>query len=356
MWSQIRDGKVRYFERYKIGGEAKTLSVTYPKDTAANRKAAQTELLARIQKAQIREEKGPTLAEVIDKYNAYQKRHMRPATYIRNARTLRITLDYLDGEMPVNDLTAGYIKEYLPDDKPSTFNQRIMRLKACLRWAYENDLIKSIDFLRKIKPLETDYKQKLQEKFLEKDELKKILKKLKIKKWKLVTEFLALTGLRINELVALEVKDVDLKKRTIRVNKTFMPTTGKVSPFTKTATSMREVYIQDELVPVIKEMLEERTERSEMLVPGAPHFKYMNYDAYRQYLGDKSQEAIGRRITPHALRHTMTSLMAAEGVSLDIISRRLGHSSSAITARVYFHVTQNLKKTDSDRIKGVKLM
>lgn len=50
------------------------------------------------------------------------------------------------------------------------------------------------------------------------------------------------------------------------------------------------------------------------------------------------------------------ALSTTPGSLIDIISRRLGHSSSAITARVYFHVTANLKKTDSDRIKGVKLM
>lgn len=355
MWAQERNGKVRYFERYKQDGKNKTVSVTYDKDTAHNRKEAQAVLADRIRREQDLANKGDTLKDVITAYNEYQTKHMRPSTYIRNARTLKLCLEHLDGEMPINDITAGYIKENLPDDNPSTYNQRIMRLKAMFRWAYENDKIDSIDFLRKIKPMNTDYKKKLQEKYLEKDELKKVLKELKIEKWRLVTEFLALTGLRINEFIALELSDIDLKKRTIQINKTYMPSVSKVSQFTKTDSSTREIYIQDELLPVIKRIMKIRRKGATTFVPGTKQ-KYMQYDSYRQYLGDASEKAIGRRITPHALRHTMTSQFAGAGIPLDVISRRLGHADSRITKQVYFHVTQDLKKNDSKAIRGVKIM
>jgi integrase len=39
----------------------------------------------------------------------------------------------------------------------------------------------------------------------------------------------------------------------------------------------------------------------------------------------------------HDARHTAATLMYAQGVGLEVISRALGHSSSAITSKLYVH-------------------
>lgn len=44
------------------------------------------------------------------------------------------------------------------------------------------------------------------------------------------------------------------------------------------------------------------------------------------------------RLTPHALRHGVATLMLADGTSMRTISEQLGHRNPAITARVYAHV------------------
>ena len=43
-------------------------------------------------------------------------------------------------------------------------------------------------------------------------------------------------------------------------------------------------------------------------------------------------------------------------MSLDAISRRLGHSDSAITKEVYLHVTEKLKKQEEEQLSKVKLL
>jgi len=45
-------------------------------------------------------------------------------------------------------------------------------------------------------------------------------------------------------------------------------------------------------------------------------------------------------ITLHCLRDTNTSLLAKNGVPLDVISKRLSHASITITAERYLHVYQ----------------
>jgi integrase len=53
---------------------------------------------------------------------------------------------------------------------------------------------------------------------------------------------------------------------------------------------------------------------------------------------------LGLPVRLHDLRHTAASLMLAAGVPLKVVSEALGHSSIAITADVYSHVTPDLKR------------
>lgn len=65
---------------------------------------------------------------------------------------------------------------------------------------------------------------------------------------------------------------------------------------------------------------------------------------------------IGRPLSTHALRHTHTSLLAAAGIPLDVISRRLGHADSKVTREIYLHVTELLKDKDAALLDAVTLI
>lgn len=57
----------------------------------------------------------------------------------------------------------------------------------------------------------------------------------------------------------------------------------------------------------------------------------------------------------HDLGHTHASLLLEQGVSIDTISRRLGHENSVITRKIYLHVTKNLKRKIMIRFLQSKL-
>ena len=66
---------------------------------------------------------------------------------------------------------------------------------------------------------------------------------------------------------------------------------------------------------------------------GTAHPATLDYDAWKRCLrlcGIKT-----RRL--HDARHTAATLMYAQGVGIEVISRALGHSSSAITSKLYVH-------------------
>ena len=54
-------------------------------------------------------------------------------------------------------------------------------------------------------------------------------------------------------------------------------------------------------------------------------------------------------LTPHQLRHYFATQMLNSGASLKIVSLLLGHSSPAITARIYWHVDAGVHKTEHDK-------
>ncbi|CUX23308.1 site-specific integrase [Clostridium sp. C105KSO13] len=57
----------------------------------------------------------------------------------------------------------------------------MVRLKALIRWGYHNDLVSDISFLDKLEPWkDIPHREKIQNKFLESDELKDVCKKIKL--------------------------------------------------------------------------------------------------------------------------------------------------------------------------------
>ena len=60
----------------------------------------------------------------------------------------------------------------------------------------------------------------------------------------------------------------------------------------------------------------------------------IQYAAYSKFIRHASETSLKRRIKVHALRHTHASLLLAEGISIDTISRRLGHEDSRITKEI----------------------
>jgi len=50
----------------------------------------------------------------------------------------------------------------------------------------------------------------------------------------------------------------------------------------------------------------------------------------------------------HALRHTYATMQLRAGVRDEVVSRRLGHSSSLVTRRVYSHATEDERRDGVD--------
>lgn len=373
MWCELlADGKAKYIERYTdpLTGKSHRVSVTLAKDTAKYRKEAQTVLSEKIQKAINPAASGKhTLSDLKKLYIAEQSKTMKESTWRRNDRVLDRVFDILGSDILIDQITAGYIRsKFLASGKSaSTLNGYRVRLKAFIRWCYLNDYMENtscVDKLQKFKEDETA-KEKLADKYMEKDELARLIDGMMVPRWAAVTKVMALSGMRIGELIALNKSDVIFSKHIIRVNKTYDYVNSVLENGAKTAASNREIYMQPELEKAMQDLkqiqhdflVKSGAHPNNILFLSEPNGDYMQYSTYNKYLRENGQRILGRdKITTHVLRHTHVALLAENGVPLDEISARIGHSDSSVTRDVYFHVTKRLEDRRRERMKQIVIL
>ena len=375
MWSEpTKNGKVKFVERYEnpMTGKSHKVSVTMNKDTASTRKQAQIALDSKICESMDKFTQGSQndelrLSELVKRYLKYKKNNFKEVTYKRDIGACNSIMDILGKDVLVSKLTATYVDEKLDakGEEPNTTNERIIRLKSMIRWAYKKDYVSDIKWLDKLeRRRDKTRKTKLQDKYLEKEELHTLLDAMNVYKWKLLTQFLVLSGMRIGEAIALERNDVNIAEKNIRITKTYDYINGHKTDTPKTDDSNRDVYIQPELELVCRQinsfMLQQKMKcgyHSDFYMcdeSGKP----IKYYAYNKYLREVGARVLDKpiTITTHVMRHTHTALMAESGVNLETISRRLGHSDSKVTTEIYLHITEKMKEKDNEQFKSVKIL
>ena len=366
MWVEQRGEKYLAVDRYKdyMTGKWKRVSVSMDRDTPQARNKAKAILQSKIDafRQLDPEPVSVTIKQLKEDYIAYQRKIYKESTVHRNENVLNIVTGIIGPDTLCARLSAGSIMKALLDtNKPNvTINSYLTRLKAMLRWGYQNDMCP--DIAGKLKPLpDRSEREKISNKFLEKSDLKKLLDGMSVKYWQNLSRLLALSGLRIGEALALTYSDLDTKNRMIHVTKTLSRATRTVtSP--KTTDSVRDVYMQDELLSLCRKLLTGAKRRAlehgytSDLVFCDLNGRHINYDVYEKYLRENSERILGRRITSHVMRHTMTSLFAESGVDLNVISRRLGHHDSRLTMDIYLHCTQAQREKDNEAVRKISLL
>jgi integrase/recombinase XerC len=155
-----------------------------------------------------------------------------------------------------------------------------------------------------------------------------------------VLELLYATGLRASEITGIELGDIDLDGRTVRV-------LGKgrrerIVPFGAPAQRALQGYL-----PVRRRWIEARPSESALFV--TPRGKALTTTGLRRLLARRlEQAALAKRVTPHALRHSFATHLLNAGADLRTIQELLGHASLGTTQR-YTHLSTAQMKAVYDR-------
>ena len=154
------------------------------------------------------------------------------------------------------------------------------------------------------------------------------------------------TGMRLGELLALNPKDVDLKKRTISITKSYQRL-GKKDVITppKTPKSKRVITIPEFLAADIKDYMDSLYDLQEddRLFPITKC--YLEHEMQRGI-----KESGVKRIRVHDLRHSHASMLIELGFSPLEIANRLGHEKVETTLNTYAHLYPNKQTKLAERL------
>ena len=144
----------------------------------------------------------------------------------------------------------------------------------------------------------------------------------------LVLDLLYGCGLRRSEVTALALKDVNFDRRVLHVRQAkgykdrYVPMSKKVYQATQEFVYQHRSYW---------------TRRPSMLFPYTAHYIPACIDILLRHC----QNLKHKKITPHTLRHSIATHLLQNGMSIENISRFLGHSSLEST-QIYTHIINDL--------------
>jgi integrase len=146
----------------------------------------------------------------------------------------------------------------------------------------------------------------------------------------------AYVGLRWGELAGLAVENVDLLRRTIRVERQLVEVAGNVSfgpP--KSRAGLRTVSMPTALATVLgQNFAAPAVQGSGLAFPG-PKGQPLRRSNFRRVWSKATDRADLEGLRFHELRHTAAALAIAQGAHPLAIKERLGHSSITVTMDTY---------------------
>ena len=151
-------------------------------------------------------------------------------------------------------------------------------------------------------------------------------------------------GLRIGELLALRVEDVDWLRRMIRVeHQVDRKTRELVAP--KTARSRRSVPLPDVVSVALAEHIRKYPPTPDGLLfhtkTGRPyHHDWINN---KTFVLAALKAGLPKGTTSHDLRHHYASVLLAAGESVIAVAERLGHDNANLVLSTYGHLLPNLE-------------
>lgn len=380
MWAETtKDGKAKFREQYKdpLTGKYRKVSVTFDKNTNSTRRRAQIELeqkiahkLQHIQDGNIKQD--VTLGQVIEEWEPIYKKQVLSGTYYSWLSYKKQIKSRIGFDTLVSKITPKYLINLFEDmmykeDYDKSF---IVQLKAKLnhifKYAYQHDYTVSIPTTNlQINWPKSRSDNTIEEKFLEDDELEQVINYLDHDSgspfshvYASLCEWQALTGMRFGEASTIQIKNVHKEEGqyfadvhgTLVYHGLTMKEQYK-SPLTKTESSYRTILLPDRAVEIFNEFSKGKG-KNDFLFSVKDHV--VSIDALNQQLmACKKKLGLNKILSSHTFRHTHVSKLAEMGVPLYIIQKRLGHSDSEITSRVYLHVT---KKAQAKYDNVIKMM
>jgi integrase len=339
--------KIRWRERQPDGRIKQRSELLYG---LTSKKEARSVVGERIKAASTQStQSGLTLRVFIERYwwPYVDRKHLKPSTRKGYECLLNSHILPTLGELRLIDVTPLHIEALLQKEaeselSPTTVRNVIVVLQGIFALAVDDDLIDRSPIHRKHKPTAA----KSSKDPWTPEQVRKIIDAVP-SEYRALFFTVALTGVRLGELLGLQWKHVDFERRSLRVEQSNWY--GQlVSP--KTSASARTLLIGETLLAV----LNEHRARAQRVGPDDFLFckqdgSALNADVLRKDVLYPTLDRLNilrpkRGAGFHAFRHSAASLVNAETGNLKLAQKLLGHSEISTTADVYTHTTSESER------------
>lgn len=182
-------------------------------------------------------------------------------------------------------------------------------------------------------------------------------------KWRLITYLLIVTGCRRGETMGLKWERVDFDNSRVKIDRALVSSKSKGAFEESTKTSdIRHLALPRETMELLRQHKREQL-RLQLLngdrwihsgyVFTQDNGDYINPDSITGWLKDFSTRHNLPHINPHVFRHTVASVLLANGTDIVTVSKQLGHSSITTTENFYSHIIEENKAKAADCIANV---
>lgn len=203
--------------------------------------------------------------------------------------------------------------------------------------------------------------------YFQPETISEILKALEAEplKWQLITHLLLVTGCRRGEIMGLKWDKVDFKENRVKIDRELIVTKSKgVSESTTKTSDIRYLTLPAETMVLLRkhrrEQLRLQLANGDRWIDTGYVFTqdngdHMNPDSVTGWLRDFSKRHNLPHINPHAFRHTVASVLLANGTDIVTVAAQLGHASASTTENFYAHIIEENKAKASQCIADVLL-
>lgn len=190
------------------------------------------------------------------------------------------------------------------------------------------------------------------------EQLQTLLKLSEGTRLEVLIKLAGLLGLRREEIMGLTWDFVDFEKKKIIIAEArTMAGNTVVKKDPKNATSVRTLYMTEDIEDLLKREKAKQEKYKQALGPGYQDSGYVfthedgrpvrpNYasELFTKFITDNNLPPL----TLHGLRHSFASIANSKGIPMYDIGKALGHSSPSTTSRVYTHL---LDQDHADMLK-----
>ena len=299
--------------------------------------------------------------EFID--TGYNMNRLKPSSYNRKLLTLKEISTHYIAKMELQKITEKDLKDffvYITKYSNSVIaklygivNQtfKIAVRRNILRYNFLDDQIEfSIPYSnikdKKIKAFTIEEQQQFV-KALQEDT------KYRYKYQFLISLF---TGMRMGEINALDVNDVDFKNKIIHIRRTItrgLNERAMIGSYTKTVNGTRDIIMDAHVEHIFKEYLS-----SSYYIKNDLNLMFCNSkndcistdttNMMFKYICEQYKIGDGFKLHQHMLRHTFATRCIEAGMPASVLAKIMGHANVSTTLNVYCDVFDKFKQTHID--------